>query len=265
MDWVIATWNVNSLRVRLPQVLDFLKKYQPDILALQETKLENAFFPEDQLRSEGYHTLFNGQKAYNGVAFLSKIPLKPIEIVLPRVTNSDFSDHEARFLSAEFQNITIINIYVPNGYQVHSEKYYYKLAWLEHLYQYLKHTLEKTSRVILLGDYNIAPTDQDVYDPITWKEKLLCSSLERSFFQKFLYLGLHDVFRLKHSEIGHYTWWDYRNINALKRNLGLRIDCILCSQDLANHCHTCVIAKEMRATNRPSDHAPVLSYFSKVE
>lgn len=254
----IATWNVNSLRIRLEHVLAWLSLHQPDLLALQETKVENHHFPEEQFRTAGYHTLFNGQKTYNGVAFISRIPMHDVVTIFPK-----FDDPQRRILIVTVGSLRIVNIYVPNGASVGSEKYIYKLQWLAQLKAYLQQELLLYPRLIVLGDFNIAPEDRDVHDPRVWRDKVLVSPLERQALKEIMDLGLKDSFRLFNKQSGYYTWWDYRS-GAFRRNHGLRIDHILNSNALVSHCSSCEIDKEMRLSEKPSDHVPVIASYRDI-
>jgi exodeoxyribonuclease-3 len=251
----IATWNVNSLRIRLPQVLDWLQIQQPDVLALQETKLVDAHFPGADLNSLGYHVAFAGQRTYNGVALLSRFP--PIDIVtdLP-----DLDDPQRRVLGVTVNDLRVLNLYVPNGQAVGTDKYAYKLEWLDHLADYLRKQLATYRQLVVLGDFNIAPEDRDVHDPQAWTGKVLCSEPERAALRRLLALGLKDTFRLFAQEEASFSWWDYRAGN-FRRNHGLRIDLILASTILAQVCTSCKIDKAPRGWQRPSDHAPVVAEF----
>ena len=252
----IATWNVNSLRVRLPHVISWLKFVKPDVLALQEIKMPNEEFPHDAFLTEGYQAVVSGQKTYNGVAILSRVA--PAEM-LTDIPNLD--DHQRRVLSATIGSLRVLNLYVPNGESVDSEKYQYKLRWLDKLDLFLKQELEKYPHMIVLGDFNIAPAAIDVHDPALWDGRVLCSDKERQAFQAMLALGFTDCFRyLSPDEVG-YSWWDYR-MGALRRNMGLRIDHVLASTKLAANCKKCYIDKAPRMLERPSDHAPVVAEFS---
>ncbi len=252
----IATWNVNSLRVRLPHVLDFLQVHQPDVLALQETKLPDADFPIDAFKEIGLNVVFSGQRTYNGVAIISRAKVNDVITDFP-----DFVDPQRRLLMAVVQGICILNIYVPNGESVESEKYQYKLNWLSHLTHFIKKQLKKYPDLVVLGDFNIAPKEIDVRNPESWEGKVLFSQPERQAFQALLDLGLVDLFRAKNPTEQAYSWWDYR-MNAFKRNLGLRIDHILCSQPLYARSKSGSIDKAPRALQRPSDHAPVIAQFA---
>ena len=252
----IATWNVNSIRVRLPQVLDWAEKNRPDLLCLQETKLPDADFPADDIKQAGYQVVFSGQKTYNGVAIMSRISAKNIVVDLPKL-----DDPQRRVLGADYGDLRILNLYVPNGQSVGSDKYAYKLAWLEKLKAYVAAQLKEYPNFIALGDFNIAPTDEDVHDPEAWRGSVLCSDAERAAFKKLLDLGLKDSYRLFEQEPGTFSWWDYRAA-AFRRNMGLRIDHILCSKAVSKLCAACYIDKTPRGWERPSDHAPVVAEIS---
>ncbi|MCV6637487.1 exodeoxyribonuclease III [Candidatus Albibeggiatoa sp. nov. NOAA] len=253
--FTIATWNVNSLRVRLPHVIDWLQDKQPDVLALQEIKLTDDVFPSEALQEIGYQAVFAGQKTYNGVALLSREPATNTITDFPSL-----DDPQRRVLGANFGDIRVLNLYVPNGSEVGSEKYAYKLNWLQHLYQYVQAEREQHEKMIILGDFNIAPDDRDVHDPEAWQDSILVSPEEREALQKILDLGFHDSFRLFESEAGHFSWWDYRAA-AFRRNRGVRIDLILASDALKPLCASCDTDVEPRKLERPSDHAPVLAQF----
>jgi exodeoxyribonuclease III len=248
----LATWNVNSLKVRLPQVLDFLAAQKPDVLCLQETKMEDEKFPVDDFTAVGYQGVFSGQKTYNGVAILS---LQPPQEVTRGI--ADFDDPQKRVISAVINGVRVICVYIPNGESIVSEKYGYKLDWLRRLNSCLKPELEKYPRLAILGDYNIAPEDRDVHDPKFWEGKVLFSEPEKTAFNELVTLGLCDSFRLFEQPEKSYSWWDYR-MNGFKRNLGLRIDHVLLTAELAKSCKSCSIDRDRRAHERPSDHAPVM-------
>ncbi len=252
----LATWNVNSLKVRLPQVLDWLHAQQPDILCLQETKLTDENFPQDEIAAAGYRSVYIGQKTYNGVAILSKQKGENVVNAIP-----DFEDVQKRVIAATFGGVRVICIYVPNGEAVGSDKYDYKLNWLPALTGWLRDELKSHPKLALLGDYNIAPDDRDVYDPKLWEGKVLCSQPERDAFSALLNSGLVDSFRLFDQPEKTYSWWDYRMM-AFRRNRGLRIDHILLSKALAQNCTACQIDKATRKLERPSDHAPVVVTLS---
>lgn len=252
----LATWNVNSLKVRLPQVIEWLKMNQPDILCLQETKLTDENFPEQEIAAIGYHSVFVGQKTYNGVAIISKQKGADVLVALP-----DFLDEQKRVVAATYSDMRIINVYVPNGETVESEKYSYKLKWLPALNRWVKSELKNYSKMALLGDFNIAPEDRDVYDPEIWLGKVLCTLPERDAFNNLLNVGFIDSFRLFEQPDKSYTWWDYRMM-AFRLNRGLRIDHILLSDALASTCVKCSIDKAVRKQERPSDHAPLVVELS---
>jgi exodeoxyribonuclease-3 len=249
----LAAWNVNSLKVRLPQLLDFLATRRPDVVCLQETKLEDTSFPRAELEAAGYHVAFSGQKTYNGVAILAKTSLADVANGIP-----GFDDAQKRVLAASAGDTRIICVYVPNGQSVDSDKYPYKLAWLAALADWLKAELVRHPKLAVLGDYNIAPEDRDVHDPVLWKDQVLCSEPERAAFRKLLALGLKDSFRLFEQPEKSYSWWDYRMM-GFRRNHGLRIDHILLSEALAARCAEASIDRDMRKLDRPSDHAPVIA------
>lgn len=255
MSIKIATWNVNSLRVRLTHVINFIKKQAPDILALQEIKMENANFPQNVFDDLGYHATYSGQKTYNGVAILSKEPAHDIINQLPH-----FADEQKRVLASTIGNIRFINLYVPNGSAIDSDKYQYKLKWLNACTEFLSQELKQHENVVVCGDFNIAPEDIDVHDPKAWLGQVLVSEPERAVFQQWLTLGFKDVFRQFHPENTHFSWWDYRAA-AFRRNLGLRIDHILVSPILAAKSLDSVIDIEPRRLEQPSDHAPVIATF----
>lgn len=251
----IATWNVNSLRVRLPHVLDWLERESPDVLALQETKTEDAKFPLAELAAAGYQAVFSGQKTYNGVAVLSRVPAVDTLTDLPGL-----DDPQRRILAVTIDGCRIVDLYVPNGSAVGSDKYAYKLDWLGRVRDWLRIERERFPRLVVLGDFNIAPEDRDVHDPEAWREKILCSTPEREAFQGLLALGLEDMFRRFEQPERSFTWWDYR-MNGFRRNLGLRIDHILASPALAENGRSCRVDIEPRKLERPSDHAPVVAEF----
>lgn len=252
----IATWNINSLKVRLPQVLDWLCVQQPDILALQETKLSDPDFPTLAIAETGYQAVFSGQKTYNGVAILSRLPAHDLITDLP-----ELDDPQRRVLGATIGGLRVLNLYIPNGQAVGSDKYHYKLAWLDKLLALVATELAQHGQFLMLGDFNIAPEDRDVYDPIAWAGQILCSEPERTAFRQLLDQGLTDAFRLFPQEERAFSWWDYRAA-AFRRNMGLRIDHILLSPALAAACTACQVDKTPRRLERPSDHAPVIAEFN---
>ena len=247
----IASWNVNSLNVRLPQLLDWLREFQPDVVGLQETKLEDHRFPEDALLEAGYRSVFHGQKTYNGVAILARHPIAEVQAAIP-----GFDDVQARAIAATVNGIRIVNLYVVNGQDIGTEKYAYKLRWLDAVHAWLADELRRHEKLVVLGDFNIAPDDRDVHDPATWNDAhILTSTAERAALKKLLDLGLHDGFRLHHDEAGVFSWWDYRQA-AFRRNLGLRIDLTLVSDALRASTTAAGIDRTPREWERPSDHAP---------
>lgn len=248
----IASWNVNSLNVRLPHVEQWLSDAAPDVLVLQETKLEDHKFPRAALEAAGYNVVFSGQKTYNGVAILAKQPISGVITDLPGL-----DDPQRRILIATVGGIRIVNLYVVNGQAVGSEKYAYKLDWLEKVTAHIAAELQQHPNLIVLGDFNIAPDDRDVHDPVAWHEQILCSTPERNALQAMLALGLHDSYRLFHAEGGVYSWWDYRQA-GFRRDLGLRIDLILASEALKARCTNATIERTPRGWDRPSDHTPVV-------
>jgi exodeoxyribonuclease-3 len=252
----IASWNVNSLGVRLPHVLAWCEQAAPDILALQETKLEDARFPFDALAQAGYRALSNGQKTYNGVALLARSEGTDAVRDLPGI-----DDPQRRVLAASYGDLRVVNLYVVNGQAVGSDKFEYKLRWLAALHDWLAQELRRHPKLVVLGDFNIAPDDRDVHDPEAWREKILCSTPEREALRRLLDLGLHDSFRLFEQAAGHFTWWDYRAA-AFRRGLGLRIDLVLVSEALRPAVTAASIDREPRTWERPSDHAPVIVELS---
>jgi exodeoxyribonuclease-3 len=252
---VVASWNVNSLRVRLPQLVDWLAANPVDVIGLQETKLVDADFPQADIEALGYHVARSGQKTYNGVALLSRQPLTDV-----RTDFDDFEDVQRRLLAATSGGIRYVNIYVPNGQAVGTDKYEYKLRWLRSLRALLQRELAAHPRLVVMGDFNIAPEDRDVHDPVAWQGQVLCSEPERSALATLLALGLGDTFRLFEQPNGVYSWWDYRQ-GGFRRNNGLRIDLVLTSSALAACCTASRIDTEPRRAERPSDHAPVVAHF----
>lgn len=252
----IASWNVNSLKVRLPHVLDWLAEHQPDILGLQETKTIDENFPVEDIKAAGYQVTFAGQKTYNGVAVLSKTKSKDIITDLP-----DLDDPQRRVLGCTVGDIRFLNLYVPNGTEVGSEKFDYKLDWLDKLASFIETEIKKYKNLVVVGDFNIAPDDRDVHDPEAWHEKILCSTPEREALQRLIDLGLSDSFRLFEQDEKIFSWWDYRAA-GFRRNLGLRIDLVLTSPAMTKRCVTSYVDKEPRKLERPSDHAPVVAEFT---
>lgn len=253
----IATWNVNSLAVRLPQVLEWLAAHQPDVLAIQETKLTDDKFPHAEFEAQGYRAQWFGQRTYNGVALLSRGEMTDVVKNIP-----GHEDPQTRVLAATVNGVRVIGAYFPNGQSIDSDKFVYKMNWLTALRGWMKSELDAHAHLALLGDYNIAPEDRDVYDPVAWFGQVLCSPQERAHFQGLIDLGLHDAFRLFEQPPKSWTWWDYRNL-AFRRNQGLRIDHILVSAGLKSRIASCAIDKLPRKNERPSDHAPVMAEFGQ--
>ncbi len=249
----LATWNVNSLKVRLPQVLQWLHSNPVDVLCLQESKLSDDKFPVAEIEQAGYHVVYNGQKTYNGVAILSRHPIHDVV-----KNNPLFPDEQQRIISATIEGMRIICAYVPNGQAVDSDKYAYKLQWLNALQEWLSQECKTYPELALLGDYNIAPEDSDVHDPIAWQGQILVSPTERAAFQNLLKLELKDAFRLFEQAEKSFSWWDYRQL-GFRLNKGLRIDHILLSPPLAKRCTACIIDKTPRKWEQPSDHTPVIA------
>ncbi len=252
----IATWNVNSLRVRLPHLLDWLATSAVDVVGIQETKLVDEVFPHDELAAAGYHAVHNGQKTYNGVALLSRLPIADVSRDLP-----GFEDEQKRVIAATVGDVRVINVYVVNGQAVGSDKYAYKLRFLDALRQFVATELAQHPKLAVVGDFNIAPAPEDTHDPATWEGQILCSAPEREGLQALLALGLKDSFRLFEQPERSFSWWDYRQA-AFRRNLGLRIDHVLASEALAAGCVQCQIDTAPRRLERPSDHAPVVAEFA---
>ena len=251
----IATWNVNSLNVRLPHVLAWLDEHPPDVLMLQETKLTDDRFPIEELLSAGYHAVFAGQKTYNGVAILAREAPQDVLRAFPTVT-----DEQRRTIAATVGGVRVVNLYVVNGQEVGSEKYDYKLRWLSEVTEHLRAEIRGHEHTVVAGDFNIAPEDRDVHDPEEWKDAILCSAPERDALGAITALGFADTFRLFEQPDRLFSWWDYRAA-AFRRNRGLRIDLILASRGLAGRCTSCRIDRDARAKERPSDHAPVWAQF----
>lgn len=249
---IVATWNVNSIRARLPRVLDWLAERRPDVVCLQETKCRDEQFPREPLEELGYHIAFHGQPTYNGVAILSR---KPIEDVVLGLPGSGFDD-DRRVLGCTIGDLMLVDVYVVNGQAVGTPKYEYKLAWLARLREHLAR-LDMAEKVIVTGDFNITFDDRDVYDPDLWYEKILCSTPEREALRRIVDLGLVDSFRRFEEGPGHYTWWDFRTRAYPSR--GLRIDHFLLSEAAQETCTAVVVDRAYREGERPSDHAPVLA------
>jgi exodeoxyribonuclease III len=252
----LATWNVNSLKIRLPQVLRWLQESPVDILCLQETKLTDDKFPQAEIEAAGYQVAFAGQKTYNGVAILSRFPMSQVV-----ANNPLFPDEQKRVLAATIEGMRVICAYIPNGQAVGSEKYEYKLRWLAAMHDLLDAELRDNPQVALLGDYNIAPEDRDVHDPAAWAGQVLCSEPEREAFRRMQSLDFKDSFRMFEQPEKTFSWWDYRML-GFRRNAGLRIDHILLSPPLAARCTACFVDRAPRKWEQPSDHAPVVATLS---
>jgi len=252
----IATWNVNSLNVRLGHVLEWLDSAKPDVLVLQEIKQVTEKFPEAALNEAGYQAVASGQKTYNGVAIISCSPS------LDQVTDfPGFDDPQRRILAVTIDGVRVVNLYVPNGHSVGSEKYAYKLGWLAALRGFLEDELKTHEKLVVLGDFNIAPDDRDVHDPEKWGEDILCSPPEREALARLHELGLTDVYRNFEQPEKAFSWWDYRAA-GFRRNAGLRIDLILASEAMSAACQASYIDREPRTWERPSDHTPVIAEFA---
>ena len=249
----IATWNVNSLKVRLPHLLDWLARAQPDAVCLQETKTEDANFPVAELRAAGYEAVYCGQKAYNGVAILARTAPLDVQHGIP-----GFADDPKRVIAATVNDLRIVCLYAPNGQAPGSDKYAYKLRWYEALTAWLSDELQRHPRLAVLGDMNVAPEDRDVHDPKRWEGQIHVSEPERAALRKVAQVGFADAFRLFEQPEKEFSWWDYR-LAAFQRNWGLRIDLILLAPELARRCSACTIDKSPRRLERPSDHAPVVA------
>ena len=248
----LATWNVNSLTVRLPQVLDWLAANPVEALVLQETKTTDDKFPAAAIEAAGYHVQFFGQKTYNGVALLSRSPASDVVKNIP-----GFADESARVIAGTVNDVRVIGAYFPNGQAPGSDKFAYKMAWLDGLHAWLQAELAAHTKLVLMGDFNITVDDRDVWDPVDLKDTIHCTVEERTHLARLCALGLHDAFRLFEQPEKSYSWWDYREF-AFKRNRGLRIDHILVSDALKPAVTACVIDKAPRKNERPSDHTPVV-------
>lgn len=253
---ILATWNVNSITVRLEHVLSWLERVRPNVLCLQETKLIDEKFPVKDFEALGYVVETFGEKTYNGVAIISDKPLTNVQ----RGFETEVGPGSKRLIAGSYDSVRIIDVYIPNGSEVGSEKYVYKLDWIQALCQHFNDRLTPEEHVLLCGDFNIATEDRDVYDPKLLAGTILVSDAERKAIEKLTDWGLTDVFRKHHSEPGLYSWWDYR-MNAFRRNLGMRIDHIWTTHSLAERSRSIYIDKEPRKLERPSDHAPVVAEF----
>jgi exodeoxyribonuclease-3 len=252
----LATWNVNSLAVRLPQVLDWLGQHQPEVVVLQETKLTDDKFPHADFEQAGYAAQWFGQKTYNGVALLSKTPAEDVVRNIP-----GFADEQARVIAGTVGELRVIGAYFPNGQAPGTDKFEYKMQWMRALRDWVREELTRHPKLVLMGDYNVAPEDRDVYDPVAWAGQIHCTPEEREQFRQLLALGLHDAFRLFEQPPKSWSWWDYRNL-AFRKNQGLRIDHILVSEALKASVTACTIDKAPRKNERPSDHAPVVAVIA---
>ena len=255
-QFTVASWNVNSIRKRLPHILDWLKDTKTDVLAVQETKVTDEQFPLMEINAAGYQAMFSGQKSYNGVALLyrGKASDENTEV-------AGIEDDAKRVLAATINHVRIVNLYVVNGAEVDSDSYHYKLKWLEHIRTFIASEMKAHRNVIVLGDFNIAPTDDDVHDPKKWAGHTLCTEAERQMLKTFFDLGLADTFRLfEHKTDNTFSWWDYR-AGSFNKNVGLRIDLLLASTDLCEHCLSSTIDKQPRSWEGPSDHTPIVAKF----
>lgn len=253
----LATWNVNSLKVRLPHLQDWLASEQPDVVCLQELKCEDSAFPEEAIAATGYQAVWSGQKTYNGVAILSRHPLADVIS-----GNPHFPDEQKRLISARISPpgepaVRVVSAYFPNGQALDSEKYPYKLAWCKGLLTWLHELRQTEPELVLAGDYNIAPEDRDVHDPVAWAGQILCSDPERQVYRDLLAQGFQDAYRLFEQPEKSFSWWDYRNL-GFQKNLGLRIDHILVTPGIAARCTAARVDRAPRKWQRPSDHAPVV-------
>jgi len=252
----LATWNVNSLAVRLPQVLAWMSEHRPDVLVLQETKLTDDKFPHAEFDAAGWRACWHGQKTYNGVALLSRSAAADVVRNIPA-----HGDEQARVIAATVDGVRAIGAYFPNGQEPGSDKFAYKMRWLDALREWVRAEMAAHPQLVLMGDFNIAPEDRDVYDPVAWAGQIHCTPEERAQFQALVGLGLHDAFRLFEQPPKSWSWWDYRNL-AFRKNQGLRIDHILVSDPVRTRVTACSIDKAPRKNERPSDHAPVVVTLS---
>ena len=252
----VVTWNVNSIRARLERLEAFLERHDPDVVCLQETKVQDEAFPEQAVKDAGYHVVFHGQKTYNGVAILTKS--EPEEVVAAFEDGED--DSEARLLAATVDGVRIVNVYVPNGKEVGHEKYDFKLRWLERLSEFIANDAAPDEELLICGDFNVAPGDLDVHDPKKWDEKILCSTPERDALEALTQWGLTDAFRHLYPDEIQFSWWDYRSL-GFQKNAGLRIDLFLLSEPLLARCTDVIIDREERKGKGASDHAPVIAEF----
>ncbi len=257
--WTVASWNVNSIRVRAEQVAAWLAERRPDVLALQELKVPEEEFPREIFEELGYRALVHGQKTWNGVALLARGDLAEVRRRLPGMED----DPQARFLAARADGVLVAGVYVPNGQAVGTDKYAYKLRWLEALARWFEEERDPSEPLVLCGDFNIAPDERDLWDPEAFRDQVLFSAPERAALERLLSWGLADVFRRFHEEGGHYSWWDYRQA-AFRRNMGARIDLVLVTPPLLERALSAEIDRAPRRLPRPSDHAPVLATFRRL-
>jgi exodeoxyribonuclease-3 len=252
----LATWNINSVRARTERLLGWLGRVQPDVVCLQEIKVEDAGFPTEPLRAAGYTAATFGQRSYNGVAILARSPLAIEDVA--RGLGDDEPDEEARVIAATVAGVRVVCVYVPNGQDLESDKYPYKLAWFKRLKAYLARTSSATAPLVVCGDMNVTADDRDVWSPEKWAGKIHCSPPERAAFADLIGFGLTDVFRVHHPDGGVFSWWDYRGVSFFK-NQGLRIDHILCTASVAARCMACTVDRDARKGQDASDHAPVIA------
>ena len=252
----IATWNINSIRARMDRLRAWLTARSPDVLCLQETKVEDHAFPVSEMEALGYHALVHGQKTYNGVAILTRQPAQE----MARGLGDGVEDPQARFLVARVGSVCVGSVYIPNGEAVGSDKFTYKLKWLERWAAWLARRADPHALWVFCGDMNVAPEDRDVYDPEGWRDQVLCHPDERAALARVRAWGLVDVFRFLHPDVEQYTWWDYRQL-SFPKNHGLRIDHILCTEVMSSRCRSVSVDREARKGPKPSDHAPVLAEF----
>jgi len=253
----LVTWNVNSIRARTERVLPWLEANKPDVLCMQELKVEEDKFPFDEFRALGYEIVVAAQKTYNGVAIAARTPITDVRMGL----DDSVEDPQARLISAVVDGVRIMSVYVPNGQAVGSDKYEYKLQWMDRLVRDLDAHYDRARPMAICGDFNVAPEDKDVHDPVAWAQETLFHVDARRALEKIRSWGLVDLFRLHHWEAGYYSWWDYQML-AFPKNRGLRIDHIFATEPLARRCDGCWIDREARKGNKPSDHAPVVATFS---
>ncbi|HXA08669.1 MAG TPA: exodeoxyribonuclease III [Chthoniobacterales bacterium] len=253
----IVSWNINSLRKRQDRLLLWLRETNPDVVCLQETKCTDEQFPQKALRDAGYAAVFHGQKSYNGVAILAQEEPREVRIGFC----DEVADEQARVIAASVGGVRVVSIYAPNGQAIGAPAYDYKLAWYERLTKCLREKEGAIERIVVGGDYNVAPNDADVHDPALWRGAIMCSEKERAAFRALCAVGLADTLRLRHPEAGIFSWWDYRML-AFPKNRGLRIDAVLAGRELAAKCTAAGVDREMRKGKDPSDHAPVWAEFA---